>query len=76
VVAYRLSLLLKATTKAGKKTRKVSIRATSDLVALGAGRATAMLWTVSFNSQPLSESSKQHYALLMLRRMAADPLSG
>jgi hypothetical protein len=75
VVAYRLSLLLKATTKSGNKTRKVSIRATSDFVALGSGRATAMLWTVSFNSQPLSDSNKQQYALLMLRRMAADPLA-
>ena len=72
-VAYRISLLLKATTKVRKKTRTLSVRATSDFVAVGAGRATAMLWTVSFNKQPLSGPHKQQYALLMLRRMAADP---
>lgn len=71
--AYRISLLLKTTVKVLKKVRKVSIRATSDFIAVGTGRATAMLWTMSFNPRPLSDFSKQRYAITMVRRMAVDP---
>jgi hypothetical protein len=71
--AYRLKLVLKATTKVRKKVRKVSIRATADFVAVGTGRATAMLWTLSFDQRPLSDFSKQRYAITMVRRMAVDP---
>ncbi len=72
-VAYRLSLVLKANVKVRKKRRTVSVRATSDFIAVGTGRATAMLWTFSFNAQPLSDFNKQQYALLMVRRMTVDP---
>jgi hypothetical protein len=71
--AYRISLLLKTTVKVRKKQRKISIRATSDFIAVGAGRATAMLWTMSFDPRPLSDVSKQGYAIAMLRRMAVEP---
>ena len=71
--AYRLALVLKATVRSGKRTRTQSVHATSDFVAVGSGRATAMLWTMSLNSQPLADSSKRGYVLQMLRRMAADP---
>jgi hypothetical protein len=71
--AFRISLLLKTTVKVHKKLRKVSVRATSDFIAVGTGRATAMLWTMSFDRQPLSDFSKQRYAITMVRRMAVDP---
>jgi hypothetical protein len=74
-VAYRISLLLTSTVKVRKKVRKVSIRATSDFIAVGTGRATAMLWTLSYNPSPLSDFSKQRYAITMVRRMAVDPAS-
>jgi hypothetical protein len=34
-----------------------------------------MLWTLSYDKQPLSDFSLQRYAILMLRRMLADPAS-
>jgi hypothetical protein len=71
--AYRLAIVLKATVTVRKKRRTVSVRATSDFIAVGTGRATAMLWTFSFNDQPLSHFNKQQYALLMVRRMTVDP---
>ena len=71
--AFRISLALKSTVKVQRKTRKVSIGATVDFVAVGTGRATAMLWTLSYNRQPLSDFAKQRYAITMVRRMAVDP---
>jgi hypothetical protein len=71
--AYRLKLVLTARTKVRKKIRKVSVRATADFVAVGTGRATAMLWTLSFDQRPLGDFSKQRYAITMVRRMAVDP---
>jgi hypothetical protein len=56
-----------------KKRRTVSVRATSDFIAVGTGRATAMLWTFSFNDHPLSDFNKQQDALQMVRRMTVDP---
>jgi hypothetical protein len=70
---FRLSVLLTATVKANKTTRKVSARATADFIAVGTGRATAMLATLSFNRQPLGDFNKQQLAMLMARRTAADP---
>jgi hypothetical protein len=71
--AYRLSLILKGTVKVRKKTRKVAIRASFDFVAVGSGRATAMLWTFALNRQPVSDFNKQQWALLMAQRMTVDP---
>jgi len=71
--AYRLKLVLKATVKVRKKVRRTSIRATADFVAVGNGRATALLWTLSWDQRPLSDFSKQRYAITMVRRMAVDP---
>ena len=71
--AYRLSLILKSSVKARGKTRKVALRATFDFIAVGSGRATAMLWTLSLNRQPLSDFNKQQWALLMAQRMTVDP---
>lgn len=71
--AYRLSLVLKARIKVHKKWRNVSVRATADFIAVGTGRATAMLWTVSYDKQPLGDFSKQRYSIVMVRRMAVDP---
>ena len=72
-VAYRISLVLKARMKVRKKWRNVSAKATADFVAVGAGRARAMLWTFSFDAHPLSEFSKQKWAMLMAQRMSAPP---
>jgi hypothetical protein len=72
-VAYRISLVLKARMKVGKKWRNVSARATADFVAVGFGRARAALYTFSFNAHPLSDFSKQRWAMLMAQRMASPP---
>lgn len=72
-VAYRISLVLKARMKVRKKWRNVSARATADFIAVGAGRARTMLWTFSFDAHPLSDFSKQNWALLMAQRMSAPP---
>jgi hypothetical protein len=74
-VAYRISLVLKARVKVRKKWRKVAANATADFVAVGAGRARAMLWTFSFNAHPLSDFNKQKWAMLMAARMTAPPAS-
>jgi hypothetical protein len=71
--AYRISLVLKASVKVRKKLRKVSIAATADFIVVGTGRATAVLSTISYNRQPLSDFAKQRYAITMVRRMAVDP---
>lgn len=73
--AYRLSLVLKARIKVHKKWRNVAVRATADFIVVGTGRATAMLWTMSYDKQPLSDFSKQRYSIVMVRRMAVDPAS-
>jgi len=72
-VAYRISLVLKARMKVRKKWRNVSAKATADFVAVGAGRARAMLWTFSFDAHPLSDFSKQKWAMLMALRMSTPP---
>jgi hypothetical protein len=72
-VAYRISVVLKARMKVRKKWRNVSAKATADFVAVGAGRARAMLWTFSFDAHPLSDFSKQKWAMLMAQRMSAPP---
>jgi hypothetical protein len=71
--AYRVSLMLKTSVKARGKTRKISLHATFDFIAVGSGRATAMLSTLSLNRQPLSDFNKQQWALLMAQRMTVDP---
>jgi hypothetical protein len=72
-VAYRISLVLRATVKVRKKVRKLSARATADFVAVGSGRARALLWTFSFNAHPLSDFSKQKWAMLMAQRISSAP---
>jgi hypothetical protein len=72
-VAYRISLVLKARVKVRKKWRTVSAKATADFVAVGAGRARAMLWTFAFDAHPLGDFSKQKWAMLMAQRMATPP---
>ena len=72
-VAYRISIVLKAHMKVRKKWRNVSAKATADFLAVGAGRARAMLWTFSFDAHPLSDFSKQKWAMLMAQRMSAPP---
>ena len=70
---YRLALVFKARVKVRGKIRKVSARATFDFIAVGNGRATAMLGALSFDAQPLSDFNKQQWAMLMSQRMSADP---
>jgi hypothetical protein len=72
-VAYRISVVLKARVKVKKKWRKMSTKATADFIAVGAGRARAMLWTFSFNAHPLNDITQQQWAALMAQRMAAPP---
>jgi hypothetical protein len=72
-VAYRISLVLKARMKVRKKWRNVSAKATADFLAVGAGRARAMLWTFSFDGHPLTDLSQQKWAVLMAQRMATPP---
>jgi hypothetical protein len=74
-VGYRISLVLKARMKVHKKWRNVAAKATADFLAVGAGRARAMLWTFSFNAHPLSDFDKQKWATLMAARMTAPPSS-
>jgi hypothetical protein len=74
-VAYRISLVLKARVKVKKKWRRVSTKATADFIAVGAGRARAMLWTFSFNTHPLDDATQQNWATLMAQRMASPPPS-
>jgi len=64
---------LKTHVKVRKKLRSLSAKATADFVAVGAGRARAMLWTFSFNAHPLNDFSKQKWAMLMAQRMATPP---
>ncbi len=72
-VAYRISLVLKAHVKVRKKWRNVSAKATADFIAVGAGRARAMIWTFSFDAHPLNDFSKQKWAMLLAQRMSAPP---
>jgi hypothetical protein len=72
-VAYRISLVLKARVKVRKKWRNVSAKATADFIAVGAGRARAMIWTFSFDAHPLNDFSKQKWAMLLAQRMASPP---
>jgi hypothetical protein len=72
-VVYRISLVLKARTKVRKKWRTVSAKAAADFLAVGAGRARAMLWTFSFVAHPLSDFDKQKWMLLMAQRMTYPP---
>jgi hypothetical protein len=72
-VAYRISLVLKARIKVRKKWRTASAKGTADFLAVGAGRARAMLWTFSFDAHPLSDFSQQKWALLLAQRMASPP---
>jgi hypothetical protein len=72
-VAYRISVVLKARVKVKKKWKTVSARATADFVAVGAGRARAMMWTFSLDAHPLSDLDQQKWAMLMAQRMAAPP---
>jgi hypothetical protein len=72
-VAYRISLVLKAHVKVKKKWRNVSAKATADFIAVGAGRARAMIWTFSFDAHPLNDFSKQKWAMLLAQRMSTPP---
>jgi len=72
-VVYRISLVLKAHVKVRKKWRNVSAKATADFIAVGAGRARAMIWTFSFNAHPLDDFSQQKWAMLLAQRMSAQP---
>jgi hypothetical protein len=72
-VAYRISVVLKARVKVKKKWRNVSAKATADFIAVGAGRARAMLWTFSFDAHPLNDFAQQKLAMLMAQRMASPP---
>jgi hypothetical protein len=74
--AYRLALSLKTSLKVTGKLKKVSLPATFDFVLLGNGRATGLLFFISFNAKPLSDGYKQSLALLMGQRMATDPNPG
>jgi hypothetical protein len=74
-VAYRISLVLRAHVKVRKKWRNVSAKATADFIAVGAGRARAMIWTFSFDAHPLNDFSKQKWAMLLAQRMSAPPSS-
>ena len=71
--AYRLSLVFKTSVKVRKKVRKIAVRATYDFIAVGTGRATALMWALSFDRSPLSDFNKQQWAMLMVHRMAVDP---
>ncbi len=72
-VVYRISLVLKAHVKVRKKWRNVSAKATADFIAVGAGRARAMIWTFSFNAHPLDDFSQQKWAMLLAQRMSTQP---
>jgi len=72
-VAYRISLALKARVKVKRKWRTMSAKATADFIAVGAGRARAMIWTFAFNAHPLSDVTQQQWATLMAQRMASPP---
>jgi hypothetical protein len=71
--AYRVSYVYRTTIKVRKKWRKISMPATFDFVALGSGRATAMLVMVSLNARRLDERYKQGLATMLAGRMATDP---
>jgi hypothetical protein len=71
--AFRLSLVFKTSIKVHKKLRKIAVRATYDFIAVGTGRATALMWALSFDRSPLSDFNKQQWAMLMVQRMAVDP---
>jgi hypothetical protein len=51
----------------------VSAKATADFIALGVGRSRAMIWTFSFDAHPLTDFSKQKWAMLLAQRMASPP---
>jgi hypothetical protein len=72
-VVYRISLVLKARSKVKKKWHTVSARATADLLAVGVGRARALIWTFAFDAHPLSDATQQEWAGLMAQRMASPP---
>ena len=71
--AFRLSLVFKTSIRVHKKLRKIAVRGTYDFVAVGTGRATALMWALSFDRSPLSDFNKQQWAMLMAQRMAVDP---
>jgi hypothetical protein len=59
--------------KVRKKRRQITVPATFDFVALGNGRATAILYMAYLNAPPLTESYKQSLATLLAKRIATDP---
>jgi hypothetical protein len=71
--AYRMALVFKTSVRTHKKLRKIAVRATYDFIAVGTGRATALMWALSFDRSPLSDFNKQQWAMLMVHRMAVDP---
>lgn len=72
-VVYRITLVLKAHVKVKKKWRNTSAKATADFIAVGAGRARAMMWTFAFDAHPLSDVTQQGWAQLMAQRMTSPP---
>jgi hypothetical protein len=74
-VAYRIALVLKARVKVKKRWRNVSAKATADFIAVGEGRARAMLWTFSFDKHPLTDFTKQKWAMLLAQHMSTPPSS-
>lgn len=72
-VVYRITLVLKAHVKVKKKWRNTSAKATADFIAVGAGRARAMMWTFAFDAHPISDVTQQGWAQLMAQRMTSPP---
>jgi hypothetical protein len=71
--AYRLGLVFQVSRKVRGKMHKTSVSARFDLVLLGNGRATGMLFFVAFNARPLTDAYKQSLAQLLAQRLATDP---
>ena len=74
-VAYRIGLVLKAHVKLKKKWRNVSAKATADFIAVGVGRARAMLWTFSFNKHQIDDLTERKWAMLLAQHMSTPPSS-
>lgn len=71
--AYRLGLVFQVARKVRGKLKRTSVPARFDLVLVGNGRATGMLFVVAFNARPVTDAVELSLADTLAHRLAVDP---
>ena len=68
-----IRLVFQVARKVRGKLKKTSVPARFDLVMVGNGRATGMLFVVAFNARPVTDAYKLSLADTLAHRLAIDP---